>query len=44
MGIIPNDRLVGTALGDAPIALEVARLLMACAFGIPGQEDDAEEG
>ena len=38
------DRMAEIALSDnGPLALEAARVLMACAFGIPGQEDDAEE-
>ena len=36
------DRMAEIAEGDGPVALEAARVLMACAFGIPGQEDDAE--
>jgi hypothetical protein len=37
-------RLSEIALSDdSPLALETARVLMASAFGIPGQEDDEEE-
>ena len=38
------DRMAEIALDDGPVALEAARLLMAYAFGIPGQAVDGRGG
>ena len=37
------DRLAEIALGDGPLAVEAAQLLMAYAFGMPAQEVDGED-